>query len=207
VRRVGEEVPFVGDPVEDLGRRGEERVHEVANLLGLLFFGFPSLLLLTRYVPRRLDQIRTITAASRVLAGGDARLVAMRAAFSLPCGTLLAYTEDPLGDLRAERYDALLAAAVRRGRAPALVYRLSVSAAPTVRNTSPATRIQVSPIFSRPNSPKRSITAAINRFPAVMIPTVAAVPIRGAANVMPTTITAPIAAADQSQGGSLAASA
>ena len=111
MRRVGEEVPFVGDPVEDLGRRGEERVHEVANLLGLLFFGFPSLLLLTRYVPRRLDQIRTITAASRVLAGGDARLVAMRAAFSLPYGTLLAYTEDPLGDLRAERYDALLAAA------------------------------------------------------------------------------------------------
>jgi len=46
-----------------------------------------------------------------VLAGGDARLVAMRAAFSLPYGTLLAYTEDPLGDLRAERYDALLAAA------------------------------------------------------------------------------------------------
>ena len=73
--------------------------------------GLPALLLLVRYVPRRLDQIRNLTAASRVLLGGDARLVAMRAAFSLPYGVLLAYTEDPLGDLRAERYDALLLAA------------------------------------------------------------------------------------------------
>src|SRR5215211_2636570 len=72
VRKVGDAVPFgAGDPVEDLGRSGEERV----------------------------------------LDGGDPRLVAMRAAFSLPYGTLLAYTEDPLGDLRRERYDALLAAA------------------------------------------------------------------------------------------------
>ena len=111
MRRVGEEVPFVGDPVEDLGRRGEERVHEVANLLGLLFFGFPSLLLLTRYVPRRLDQIRTITAASRVLAGGDARLVAMRAAFLAAVRDAARVHGGPLGDLRAERDDALLAAA------------------------------------------------------------------------------------------------
>src|SRR5215218_2844468 len=112
VRKVGEGVPFgAGDPVEDLGRSGEERVHDLANLLGLLFFGLPATMLLARYVPRRLEQVRALTAASRVLVGGDVRLVAMRAAFSLPYGTLLAYTEDPLGDLRAERYDALLAAA------------------------------------------------------------------------------------------------
>lgn len=112
LRTVGEKVPFgAGDPVEDLGRSGEERVHDVANLLGLLFFGLPATMLLARYVPRRLEQVRTLTAAARVLVGGDPRLVAMRAAFSLPYGTLLAYTEDPLGDLRAERYDALLAAA------------------------------------------------------------------------------------------------
>ena len=112
VRTVGEKVPFGGgDPIEDLGRSGEEGVHDLANLLGLLFFGLPAAMLLARYVPRRLDQVRTLTSASRVLVGGDPRLVAMRAAFSLPYGTLLAYTQDPLGDLRAERYDALLAAA------------------------------------------------------------------------------------------------
>ena len=32
-------------------------------------------------------------------------------AFTLPYGELLAYTDDPLGDLAAERYDALVEAA------------------------------------------------------------------------------------------------
>jgi hypothetical protein len=36
----------------------------------------------------------------------------MRAAFSLPYGQLLEYTRDPLGDLAAERYDPLVAAAL-----------------------------------------------------------------------------------------------
>ena len=43
--------------------------------------------------------------------GGDPerrRLVAMRAAFSLPYGTLLAYTRDPIGDLAEGRYEALV---------------------------------------------------------------------------------------------------
>jgi hypothetical protein len=111
VRKVGAEVPLVGDPVENLGRSGEERVHELANLLGLLFFLLPSLVLLARFVPRRLEQIQSLTAAARVLRGGDPRTVAMRAAFSLPYGTLLAYTTDPLGDLQAERFEPLVAAA------------------------------------------------------------------------------------------------
>ena len=34
----------------------------------------------------------------------------MRAAFALPYETLLRYTDDPLGDLAAERYDPLIAA-------------------------------------------------------------------------------------------------
>jgi len=112
VRKAGAAVPFVGDPVEDLGRDGENRVHALANLLGALFFVLPALMVLGRYVPRRLEQIRTLTAASRVLAGGQPRLVAMRAAFSLPYGQLLAYTRDPLGDLAAERYEPLVAAAL-----------------------------------------------------------------------------------------------
>jgi hypothetical protein len=112
VRKAGSAVPFVGNPVEDLGRRGEEEVHRLANLLGSLFFALPALALLVWYWPRRMAQIRTLTAASRVLAGANARLVAMRAAFSLPYGQLLAYTRDPLGDLAAEHYEPLVAAAL-----------------------------------------------------------------------------------------------
>ncbi len=35
VRKVGSAVPFAGDPVEDLGRHGENDVHQLANVLGL----------------------------------------------------------------------------------------------------------------------------------------------------------------------------
>jgi hypothetical protein len=112
VRKAGSAVPLVGDPVEELGRRGENDVHHLANVLGSLFFALPTLALFVWYWPRRMDQIRTLTAASRVLEGANARLVAMRAAFSLPYGQLLVYTRDPLGDLAAERYEPLVAAAL-----------------------------------------------------------------------------------------------
>ena len=36
----------------------------------------------------------------------------MRAAFALPYGELLRFTRDPLGDLEAGRYDALVDAAL-----------------------------------------------------------------------------------------------
>jgi hypothetical protein len=116
VRKVGENVPLVGGPVEDLGRAGEERVHRLANLLGLIVFGLPAVLVLARFLPDRVRQARALTAASRVLVEPESverkRLIAMRAAFSLPYGQLLAYTRDPLGDLAAERYDALVQAAL-----------------------------------------------------------------------------------------------
>jgi hypothetical protein len=112
VRKAGGAVPLVGDPVEDLGKRGEDDVHRLATLLGLLTFLLPALAVLARFLPARVAQVRKLTAAERVLRGGDARLVAMRAAFSLPYGQLLGYTRDPLGDLAEERYDALVAAAL-----------------------------------------------------------------------------------------------
>jgi hypothetical protein len=66
-------------------------------------------------LPDRIAQIRSLTAAARVLRARDdperRRALAQRAAFSLPYGQLLAYTAGPLGDLAAERYDALVAAA------------------------------------------------------------------------------------------------
>ncbi len=116
VRRVGDSVPLVGGSISDLGRDGEDGVHRLANLLGLLTFLLPAVLLLVNALPPRLALVRRLTAASRVLEGGDEaerrRLVAMRAAFSLPYGQLLEYTRDPLGDLAAERYDGLVAAAL-----------------------------------------------------------------------------------------------
>jgi hypothetical protein len=105
-----------GGEVVELGEEGEEGAHDLANVLGFVTFALPSLLLLTRWLPGRISQVRRLRAASQVL-GDQAteerrRLVASRAAFSLPYGQLLAYTRDPLGDLESGRYDALVAAAL-----------------------------------------------------------------------------------------------
>ena len=105
-----------GGPVQAAGRRGESSVHSLARLLGWLTFLVPSGLLLGRALPPRMAQVRRLTDATRALAGADAperrRLLAMRAAFGLPYGALLRHTRDPLGDLEAKRYDALVAAAL-----------------------------------------------------------------------------------------------
>jgi hypothetical protein len=104
-----------GGNVADLGTEGEEKAHRLADLLGLLTFLLPALFLLGGALPDRIDQIRRLTAASKVLgepvSSERRRLVAMRAAFSLPYGELLRYTRDPIGDLEAQRYDALVTAA------------------------------------------------------------------------------------------------
>jgi len=98
------------------GTSGEREVHRLANLLGWLTFGLPALLLIGQWLPSRARQVRRLTAARRVLAGAlepeRRRLVAMRAAFELPYGLLLRHTRDPLGDLGAERYEPLIAAAL-----------------------------------------------------------------------------------------------
>jgi hypothetical protein len=104
-----------GGNVADLGTEGEEKAHRLADLLGVLTFLLPALFLLGGALPDRIDQIRRLTAASKVLGEPKSperrRLVAMRAAFSLPYGELLRYTRDPIGDLEAQRYDALVTAA------------------------------------------------------------------------------------------------
>ncbi|MDQ5821538.1 MAG: hypothetical protein M3540_08865 [Actinomycetota bacterium] len=112
VRKAGDAVPIVGDPVKELGERGEDDVHGLANLLGLVTFAIPAAFLCWQYVPARLTHVRRLTAAERVLRGAEPRAVAMRAAFALPYGELLRFTRDPLGDLEAGRYDALVDAAL-----------------------------------------------------------------------------------------------
>lgn len=105
-----------GGNVVELGERGESSVHRLANILGLIVFGLPTLLVLLWYLPRRIEQVRRLHDAGLVLGEhvdpARRRVVAMRAAFSLPYGRLLKYTRDPLGDLAAERYDPLIAAAL-----------------------------------------------------------------------------------------------
>jgi hypothetical protein len=105
-----------GGNVADLGREGEDKTHRLADILGLVTFGLPALFLLLRTVPPRVAELRRLSAAERVLVERDGaerrRLVAMRAAFSLPYGELLKYTRDPLGDLEAGRHDALVRAAL-----------------------------------------------------------------------------------------------
>jgi len=105
-----------GGQTVEAGRRGEESAHDLADLLGWLTFLIPTGLVLQRVLPGRVREVRTLTAATRVLAGADdperRRLLAMRAAFALPYGQLLRHTEDPIGDLRAERYDGLVSAAL-----------------------------------------------------------------------------------------------
>jgi hypothetical protein len=102
-----------GGNVAELGQSGEDKVHYLANLLGFVTFAAPAALLLLWMIPPRIRQIRQLTAATRVLrepAGERRRLLAMRAAFGLPYGQLLRYTEDPIGDLAADRYEPLVEA-------------------------------------------------------------------------------------------------
>jgi hypothetical protein len=104
-----------GGEVEELGASGESAAHDLAKLLGVVVFALPAGVLLAWYVPPRVRQIRRLTQAALVLATDSPerrRVVAMRAAFSLPYGDLLRHTQDPLGDLAAERYDDLVAAAL-----------------------------------------------------------------------------------------------
>lgn len=105
-----------GGEVVELGEQGEEGAHDLAYVLGFVTFALPALIVLVIWLPGRLSQVKRLRAASQVLRDGESeerrRLLAMRAAFSLPYGQLLAYTRDPLGDLEAGRYDALVAAAL-----------------------------------------------------------------------------------------------
>jgi hypothetical protein len=111
VRKAGGSVPLgIGDPVEDLGRRGEDNVHHLANVLGLLMFGLPAAIVVWHFVPRRVAQVRRLNLAARALRGAPERELAMRAAFGLPYSQLLVWTDDPLGDLAAGRYDRLVGA-------------------------------------------------------------------------------------------------
>ncbi len=124
-------IPFVGGKLSDalhsagqgsggnvaaFGQTGVDKTHELALLLGVIVFALPTVIVLVIMVPPRVRQIRQLGAANAVLVDMHdperRRLLAMRAAFGLSYLTLVSYTRDPLGDLAATRYDALVAAAL-----------------------------------------------------------------------------------------------
>jgi hypothetical protein len=103
-----------GGNVAQAGSDGEERVHDLANLLGFLMFAVPASILLVLTVPGRIRQVRELNATNRLLdisTEDRRRLVAMRAAFSLPATELARHTRDPIGDLAAGHYEPLIDAA------------------------------------------------------------------------------------------------
>jgi hypothetical protein len=103
-----------GGNVAQAGTDGEQRVHDLANLLGFVMFAVPASILLVLTVPGRIRQVRNLNATDRLLdvsTEDRRRLVAMRSAFSLPATDLARHTRDPLGDLAAGRYDPLIDAA------------------------------------------------------------------------------------------------
>lgn len=103
-----------GVPVVRAGTRGRAAVADLANILGWTVGGLPALVLLLWFVPSRTRRARAVIDARRVFAAAHdpehQRLLAMRAAFDLPFGTLLAYTRDPIGDLAEGRHEPLLRA-------------------------------------------------------------------------------------------------
>jgi hypothetical protein len=111
---LGEAGEATGGPVEEAGREGEEAVHDLALLLGLLVFLLPTAVYVWQVGPRRLRQIRTLSDTSRALSGemtpARRQALAMRAAFGLPFARLLRHTPDPIGDFVKDRYDPLLEA-------------------------------------------------------------------------------------------------
>ncbi|MET0613862.1 MAG: hypothetical protein ABW142_00330 [Thermoleophilaceae bacterium] len=103
-----------GGNVAQAGADGEQRVHDLANLLGFLMFAVPASILLVLTVPGRVRQVRELNAIGRLLdiSNEDRRqLVAMRAAFTLPATALARHTRDPMGDLAVGHYDPLIDAA------------------------------------------------------------------------------------------------
>jgi hypothetical protein len=124
-------IPLVGDRIADglrdagsgsggelaeLGRTGEDSVHDLALALGVSTFLLPALLVLAVVGPRRIRQVRDLTAADAVLSGvatdEHRLLLARRAAYGLPYAALVRHTRDPLGDLEAGRLAPLISAAL-----------------------------------------------------------------------------------------------
>src|ERR671935_178979 len=109
----------------------------------------------------------------------------------------------PLDQLVEGRVELVVPALelVRRKREK-LHQRRRISAAPATSSAKPTKRGQVRPTRSTPKNPKRSMTAALTRLPAITVATVAVTPIRGGPTVTAKTMKTLITPPSQSQAGS-----
>jgi hypothetical protein len=103
-----------GQPLSDFGTQLEQFIFVVALVLALLLAAVTMAPWLTRYLPWRLERLRSVRAAHRVirtahdLSDRDVqRALAMRAVVKLDYATLLEYTPDPFGDWTRGRHDRL----------------------------------------------------------------------------------------------------
>jgi hypothetical protein len=117
-----------GGNVISLAMTGDTAIHRVALALGWLAFLVPTLFILVLYIPLRVAQARRLGASKRMFRDEHdperRRLLAMRAAMSLPVDHLLEYSDDPIGDLVRGEHDGLVEALLAdAGLAPALAGR------------------------------------------------------------------------------------
>lgn len=112
-----------GGNVVDLALTGDTAIHRLALTLGVLTFVIPAAILLLLYIPMRVGQTRRLRASRQVYRDEHnperRRLLAMRAALSLPTDHLVQFSPDPIGDLIRGDHDALVAALLEEaGLAP-----------------------------------------------------------------------------------------
>ena len=103
-----------GGNIVDLALTGDTAIHRLALVLGVLTFLIPAALVTVLYLPVRVAQVRRLRAALLVYRDEHdperRRLLATRAALSLPVDDLVKYSTDPIGDLVRGDHDALVAA-------------------------------------------------------------------------------------------------
>jgi hypothetical protein len=107
LRQTGDEQ---GARIVRLGVEEVRRTEQAANWVGWITFLLPALVLLAWKLPARVRLVSRLDAAQRVLRDAPEHVLAARAAYNLPYGTLRRYTADPFGDLAAGRHAALIAA-------------------------------------------------------------------------------------------------
>jgi hypothetical protein len=103
-----------GRPLSDFGTELEQFIFIVSAVLALLLALVTLTPWLVRYLPWRLERLRRVRAAHRVIRTAPKvsdrqiqQTLAMRAVTRLDYSTLLEFTPDPLGDWASGRHDRL----------------------------------------------------------------------------------------------------
>lgn len=110
-RAIGEGGAFL----QEAGLAQQSAVHTLAVWLSVSIAAIPIVLLLLRYLPRRISWMREAAAAARMrAAGADLALFALRALTNQPMAALAAVSGDPVAAYRRGEYAELAALELRR---------------------------------------------------------------------------------------------